>query len=240
MQIDTLPLPSVGIIGGTGALGRGLAYRWANAGVTVSIGSRHPERAMEAATEITGSCLSGNPVTGTDLVACAASSDIIVVAVPWDAHFQTVEQIRDAARGKIVIDVVVPLGFDKSGPYAHSVKEGSAAQQAQFLLPDSRIVGAFHHVSAALLANPEMETIETDVMVLGDDAESLRQVQELVDLIPGMRGIYAGRLRNAGQVEALTANLIAVNRRYKTHAGVGLTNVNTEARQSTDRGVLTT
>jgi 8-hydroxy-5-deazaflavin:NADPH oxidoreductase len=238
MQTDTPPLPSVGIIGGTGALGRGLAARWAGAGLSVSVGSRHEGRATETAAEITGSYAASNPVTGADLRTCASSSDIVVVAVPWDAHADTVEQIRDAALGKIVIDVVVPLGFDKNGPYAHRVAEGSAAEQAQSLLPDSHVVAAFHHVSAALLTDPALERVETDVMVLGDDAGSVRRVQELVDLIPGMRGIHAGRLRNAGQVEALTANLIAVNRRYKTHAGIGLTNVSGAAGAQSSKAAL--
>jgi NADPH-dependent F420 reductase len=195
------------------------------AGLEVSIGSRNGERAAEAADKLNAAVSSSRPVTGASLVECAAAADIVVVAVPWDAHAETVEQIRDAVRGKVVIDVVNPLAFDKSGAYAPPVPEGSAAQQAQTLLPDSLIVAAFHHVSAVLLADPTVETINTDVMVLGDDTASTKQVQDLVALIPGMRGIYAGKLRNAGPVEGLTANLIAVNRRYKTHAGIGLTNV---------------
>jgi NADPH-dependent F420 reductase len=105
------------------------------------------------------------------------------------------------------------------------VPEGSAAEQAAGLLPDSRVVAAFHHVSAVLLLDPAVERIETDVLVLGDDREATDLVQGLADAIPGMRGVYAGRLRNAHQVEALTANLISVNRRYKAHAGLRVTDV---------------
>ena len=93
------------------------------------------------------------------------------------------------------------------------------------VLPDSRVVGAFHHVSAVLLLDEAVETVDTDILVLGDDREATDLVQALVARIPGMRGIYAGRLRNAHQVEALTANLISVNRRYKAHAGLRVTDV---------------
>lgn len=225
MQLDNAPLPSIGILGGTGALGGGLAYRWAAAGLPVTIGSRNEERAAEAAARISSGIPPAHSLAGAGLIECAANADVVVVAVPWDAHRETLEQIRDAARGKIVIDVVNPLAFDKGGAYAPPVPEGSAAQQAQALLPDSHVVAAFHHVSSVLLSDLTAETVDTDVMVLGDDAESTKKVQELVRLIPGMRGIYAGKLRTASAVEGLTANLIAVNRRYKTHAGVGLTNV---------------
>jgi NADPH-dependent F420 reductase len=117
------------------------------------------------------------------------------------------------------------LGFDKQGAFALEVPEGSAAQQAAALLPASRVVAAFHHVSAVLLDDARVATIDTDVLVLGEDREATDLVQQLADRIPGMRGIYAGRLRNAHQVEALTANLISVNRRYKAHAGLRVTDV---------------
>lgn len=218
------PLPTIGVLGGTGALGNGLVRRWAAAGLTVSIGSRSADKAKQAASAIEVPA-AGTGVRGTSLADCAAQSDVVVVAVPWEAHAATCEQIRDSVAGKVVIDVVNPLGFDKQGPYSLPVAEGSAAQQAQALLPDARVVAAFHHVSAVLLADLAVDKVETDVMVLGDQRESTDLVQRLVELIPGMRGIYSGRLRNAAQVEALTANLIAVNRRYKTHAGIALTNV---------------
>ena len=130
-----------------------------------------------------------------------------------------------ALAGKIVIDCVNPMGFDDKGAYALAVAEGSAAQQAAQLLPDSTVVAAFHHVSAMLLLDPEVASIETDVLVLGDNREATDLVQALVDRIDGMRGIYGGRLRNAGQVEALTANLVSINRRYKAHAGLRVTDV---------------
>ncbi len=127
--------------------------------------------------------------------------------------------------GKIVVDCVNPLGFDKQGPFALQVEEGSATQQAAAILTGSRVVGAFHNVSASLLEDPEVDRIETDVLVLGDDRDATDLVQSIADVVPGMRGLYGGRLRNAHQVEALTANLIAINRRYKVHAGIRVTDV---------------
>ncbi len=93
------------------------------------------------------------------------------------------------------------------------------------MLPDSRVVGAFHHVSAVVLLDPEVTTVDLDVMVLGEDREATDLVQALAGRIPGIRGVYAGRLRNCGQVEALTANLVSINRRYKAHAGLRVTDI---------------
>jgi 8-hydroxy-5-deazaflavin:NADPH oxidoreductase len=119
-----------------------------------------------------------------------------------------------------VVDCVNPLGFDGRGPYPLAVPEGSAAEQAAALLPGSRVCAAFHHVSAVVLADPDVDHIDLDVLVVGDDREATAQVQALAGRIPKVRGVYAGSLRNAHQIEALTANLIAVNRRYRAHAGI--------------------
>ena len=209
----------VGVLGGTGEQGRGLAQRLSAAGQRIVIGSRSAERAAAAADEI------GSGVEGAANEECAARSDVVIVAVPWDGHRELLEQLREPLSGKVVIDCVNPLGFDKSGPFALAVPEGSAAQQAAALLPDSIVVGAFHHVSAVLLLDPQVSTIDTDVLVLGDSRQGTDLAQALAERIPGMRGIYAGRLRNAHQVEAMTANLIAINRRYKAHAGLRVTDV---------------
>jgi NADPH-dependent F420 reductase len=209
----------VGVLGGTGEQGRGLAHRLSAAGQRVVIGSRSVERAETAAAEL------GNGVEGAGNEECAARSDVVIVAVPWDGHGDLLGQLRESLSGKVVIDCVNPLGFDKSGPYALSVPEGSAVQQAAALLPESTVVGAFHHVSAVLLLDPEVSTIDTDVLVVGDSREGTDMAQALAERIPGMRGVYAGRLRNAHQVEAMTANLIAINRRYKAHAGLRVTDI---------------
>lgn len=215
---------TVGFLGGTGEQGRGLARRLAMAGSPVIIGSRDAERASATAAELAAG-VPGSSVQGMTNADCARAADVLVVAVPWDGHAALLEGLREELRGKIVVDCVNPLGFDKQGAYALQVPEGSAAQQAEQLLPDSRVAAAFHHVSAVLLLDDQVDSINTDVLVLGDDREATDITQALASLIPGMRGVYGGRLRNAGQVEGLTANLISVNRRYKAHAGIRVTDV---------------
>ena len=212
-------MTTIGVLGGTGDQGKGLALRFAKSGLPVILGSRAADRAQAAAAEL------GNGITGGTNAECAAAADILIAAVPYDGHKELLESLKSELAGKIVIDCVNPLGFDKQGAFVLAVEEGSAAQQAQAVLPDSIVVGAFHNVSAVLLLDESHEKIETDVLVLGDDREATDLVQELVDRIPGMRGIYGGRLRNAAQVEALTANLISVNRRYKAHAGIRITDI---------------
>ncbi|SEF43699.1 reduced coenzyme F420:NADP oxidoreductase [Thermomonospora echinospora] len=210
---------SLGILGGTGDQGKGLARRFALAGHQVTIGSRRAERAQQAADDL------GLSVRGADNAVAAAEPDVVIVAVPWEGHKDLLESLRAELAGKIVIDCVNPLGFDKRGAFALPVEEGSAAEQAAAVLPDSRVVAAFHHVSAKLLLDPEVEEMELDVLVLGDDREATDLVQALAGRIGGMRGVYGGRLRNAHQVEAFTANLISINRRYKAHAGLRITDV---------------
>ncbi len=150
---------------------------------------------------------------------------MVIVAVPWDGHGELLASLAAPLAGKIVIDCVNPLGFDQRGCYPLAVAEGSAAQQAAAVLPDSVVVGAFHHVSAVLLLDPAVHSVDLDVLVLGDDRQATDLVQALAARIPGARGLYAGRLRNCGQVEALTANLVSINRRYKAHAGLRVTDV---------------
>jgi 8-hydroxy-5-deazaflavin:NADPH oxidoreductase len=149
----------------------------------------------------------------------------VIAAVPWEGHAELLSGLAADLAGKIVVDCVNPMGFDSHGAYRLPVAEGSAAEQAAALLPDSRVVAAFHHVSAVLLLDPLVETVDMDVLVLGDDRQATDLVQALAARIPGVRGVYAGRLRNCGQVEALTANLVSINRRYKAHAGIRITDI---------------
>jgi NADPH-dependent F420 reductase len=214
---------TIAVLGGTGPQGRGLARRFAQAGLTVVIGSRGAEKGAATAAELAEA--TGGAITGTDNLSAAKAGDVVLVVVPWEGHGDLIESLKPALAGKVVVDCVNPLGFDKQGAYALKVDEGSATEQAAALLPDSTVVGAFHNVSATLLEDPAVESIETDVLVLGDEREATDLVQALADTIPGMRGVYGGRRRNAHQVEALTANLISVNRRYKAHAGVRVTDV---------------
>ena len=210
----------IGILGGTGPQGRGLARRFAGAGHQVVLGSRSPDRAQQVAAGLAdvGAVRGGSN-------ADAADADLVVVTVPYDGHAALLTELAGRLAGKIVVDCVNPLGFDRQGPYALTVEAGSAAQEAQQILPDSIVVAAFHHVSAVHLEDPSVERIEGDVLVLGEDRDAVQAVCELATAIPGARGIYAGRLRLAGQVEAFTANLIAINRRYKAHAGLHVTDL---------------
>ncbi|MDQ3628007.1 MAG: NADPH-dependent F420 reductase [Actinomycetota bacterium] len=212
-------VPVVAIVGGTGPLGRGLAKRLARGGVQVVLGSRDAVRAADAAAGL------GSGVSGTTNEDCVTDAGIVLVAVPWDAHREVLTALAGALAGKVVVDCVNPLAFDRHGPYVPHVAEGSAAMQARTLLPGSTVLAAFHHLSAVTLLDDEVAALDADVLVLGDDRAATDLVQSLASRIAGCRGIYAGRLRNAGQVEALTANLIAINRRYQAHARLRVTDV---------------
>jgi len=195
---------SIGILGGTGDEGRGLAHRFALAGNLVIIGSRSAERAAAAAQGLGGEL----GIRGMANADAAEAADLVIVAVPWDGHDALLASLAAPLAGKIVIDCVNPMGFDERGAYPLPVAEGSAAQRA-----------------AALLLDPAADTVDQDVLVLGDNRQATDLVQALAARIPGVRGVYAGRLRNCGQVEALTANLVSINRRYKAHAGLRVTDV---------------
>jgi len=211
---------AIGVLGGTGDQGRGLARRFSMAGHRVIIGSRKAERAAAAAAGIGGGLLFG--LENRD---AAAAADVVIAAMPWEGHRDLLASLAEPLAGKVVIDCVNPMGFDSHGAYPLSVLEGSAAEQAAATLPNSTVVGAFHHVPAGLLLDPAVDTVNMDVLVLGDNRAATDLVIALAGEIPGMRGIYGGRLRNCGQVEALTANLVSINRRYKAHAGIRITNV---------------
>jgi len=214
----------IGILGGTGPQGRGLARRFAATGHDVLIGSRTAERGQLMAAE-DAQADDTSRITGGSNFDVAAAAELVIVAVPYAGHAGLLSALATELVGKIVVDCVNPLGFDHHGPFPLRVAAGSAAEQAQQLLPDSTVIAAFHHVSAVLLDDPTVDHFADDVLVLGEDREAVAIVCELAAAIPGARGIYAGRLRNAGQVEAFTANLIAINRRYKTHAGLAITGV---------------
>lgn len=220
----------VGILGGTGPQGRGLAVRLAAAGQRILLGSRDGERAADVAADVADRAATAAPgvagsVRGGSNVDVAGAADLVIVAVPFAGHADILAELATPLAGKIVVDCVVPMAFDELGAYVLDVPEGSVAQQAAALLPDSQVVGAFHHLSARLLEDLSTPVLDGDVMVIGDVREATDTVQALAARLPGMRGIYAGRLRNARQVEALTINLVSVNRRYKAHAGVRITDV---------------
>lgn len=211
---------TVGIIGGTGPLGQGLAARFALAGIKVTIGSRKPERAAAAAEEV-ASWLEGREAaevsSAGNLDACDA--DIVILSVPYEALDAALEPLKDALVGRTVVSALNPLGFDEQGPYPIPVEDGAVAVTCEKRLPDSRVVAAFHSVSSRQLARLD-EPIEEDVPVFGSDEDAIDEVSALIERVEGLRPVPAGPLRLAGPVEGLTAVIIAVNKRHKAHVGL--------------------
>jgi len=216
----------VGIVGGAGKEGRGLATRFALAGHAVVLGSRDPARAAQAAEEI-GSILGprlaaqGGSLRGGSNLDAAQAGEVVVLVVPWDAHRSTIEALAPVLAGRIVIDAVAPLRFER-GVHPVAVPEGSACEQAAALLPESRIVGAFHHLAAELLSEPG-QLLDADVLIVGADREAKAIVAELAESIAGVRAIDAGPLRFAGIIEPVTALLIGINGRYRATSALRLT-----------------
>jgi len=210
------PIP---IIGGTGALGFGLAVRFAAAGRHVVIGSRDAGRAEEAAGKVEGA-------TGLENGAAAKLGPIVFLTVPFRAQSENLTNLKEALEpGQILVDATVPLAAAVSGKATRllGVPQGSAAQQAQEMVPEGvTVVSALHTVGAAALRDLE-EELDEDVLVTGDDRDAKRRVAELIALIEGLRPVDAGRLEVSRLVEGLTPMLISVNIRHKTHAGVKLT-----------------
>jgi 8-hydroxy-5-deazaflavin:NADPH oxidoreductase len=216
----------VSILGGTGDEGLGLALRWAKAGYSIVIGSRQQERADAAAGEV-AERVGGADVGGMENAGAAAASDVVVVTVPYAGQAAMYKSVAEHVRpGAVVVDCTVPVAASVGGKPTHilGVWQGSAAQQAQALLPKGTVVvGAFHSLAAAALGDLERE-MEGDVLVCGTRKEGRERVRELVEAIPNLRWIDAGPLENARIIEPITALLIGINHRYKTHgAGIKVT-----------------
>ncbi len=207
---------TIALIGGTGPEGRGLATRFALAGHRVIIGSRQAERGAAAASDVSAAV--GRELQGTTNEAAVEEAEVVVVTIPFAGHRATLESLRDALRGKVVVDAVVPVRFE-GGPVPVEVKAGSATEEAAELLPDSRVVGAFHNLAADLLLDVETP-VDADVLVTGADQEAKRLVCELAEQIAGVRAVDAGPLRFSRFVEGITVLLIGINGRYRTHSGV--------------------
>ncbi|HET9420964.1 MAG TPA: NADPH-dependent F420 reductase [Nocardioides sp.] len=212
---------SIAVVGGTGPQGKGLAYRFARHGHRVVVGSRTAEKASAAAEEINAR-LAGDPVTGAVNADASVDADVVVIAVPWDGHDELVGSLPLA--GKTVVSCVNPLAFDKRGAHGLVIDDGrgSAAERAQALAPDAKVVGAFHNVSAVGLWGDD-EFLDEDVLCVGDSDEGKEVAMELARAVTGRDGISAGKLRLARQLEPLTAVLISINRRYKVHSGIRIT-----------------
>lgn len=214
---------NIAILGGTGKEGAGLAYRWAVAGHHIIIGSRIAERAVEKAAELTSLLPGfGEALRGADNLAAAAEADVIVLSVPYAAQMATLEAVKPALAGKVVISVVVPLRPPKVAN-VWLPEAGSAAAEAQaYLGAETRVVAAFQNVSAEHLLNID-HAVDCDVLICGDKAAD-RDIAAQLARDAGMRGVHAGPLVNAGVVEGLTAVLISINIRHKIkNAGIRIT-----------------
>ncbi|MBS0554711.1 MAG: NADPH-dependent F420 reductase [Proteobacteria bacterium] len=207
---------TIGVIGGTGKLGAALARRWAKAGLRVAIGSRDADKAREAAAALAAE--TGTAVDSGLNGDVAARADLIVVSVPFGSQVATLEEIRAAAAGKLVVDTTVPL----MPPKVMRVQlppEGCAALRAQQTLGEAvRVVSAFHNVAAHKLATDE--DIACDVLVFGDDKADRAQVVALADSAR-LRGLHGGALANSAAAEAMTSVLIFLNKTYRVD-GAGL------------------
>ena len=218
---------TIGLLGGTGPQGRGLALRMALAGHRVLLGSRDPERAAGIVADLVGG--RDLPVEGVGNADAAAGADILFLVFPYAGQADVLPAGR-ADRRQGGGRRHQPLGWDDQGPYLEEVPEGSAAEQAAALLPQARVVAAFHHAAPKLLADPERQ-VETDVLVVSDDPEAKGLVLELADQIPGCRGVDAGPLRLARQLEGFTAVIVGINRRHKIHAGLRISRLGDERRR---------
>jgi 8-hydroxy-5-deazaflavin:NADPH oxidoreductase len=216
------PVP---ILGGTGALGFGLALRLAQAGVPVVIGSRRPESAADAADRLRKR-LPDADVDGAENGDAARRGPLVSLCVPFRAQSENLTNLKQALEpGQILLDSTVPLAAAVSGRATRllGVPQGSAAEQAGEMVPDGvRVVSGLHTVSASTLSDLD-HRLDEDVLIAGDDRDAKRSVAELVTRIPGLRPVDCGRLERARQIEGLTPLLISVNSRHKTHAGVRLT-----------------
>ncbi len=214
---------TIAILGGTGAEGHGLARRFVQAGRTVIVGSRQAERAHSTAAGINQELGSGL-ARGTTNREAANAADLMVLTIPYEGMAETVKPLASALTGKTVISTIVPLEFVRGVARLLPAGHGSAAQELQGLLPEAKVVAAFHHLSAPMLMDLS-QSVDADVLVCSDDVDAKQQAMALAETLPGARGVDAGPLESALYLEAFTALLLRINRRYKAHAGVRITHL---------------
>jgi 8-hydroxy-5-deazaflavin:NADPH oxidoreductase len=214
----------VGVLGGTGPAGRGLAARLASVGIDVTIGSRSVDRAKQICDDIAQAWPGYDLALAPGDNAAAASADVVVVATPWDAAASTAASVADHLAGKVVISMANALAKvgDEFQPLVPP--RGSVAASVQAMIPAARVAAAFHHLPARELGNLD-HRIEGDVLICADDPSATEVTAGLVRLIPGLRPLDAGRLSNAAPIEAFAAVLLQLNVRYKTRAAVRLTGI---------------
>lgn len=223
MSLATPERARLGFVGGTGPEGKGLALRFAQAGYRVAVGSRSSPRANEAAQEIR-SALPGADATGGANRDVANQADLVFLTIPYGALRDTLPDLAGALRTKIVISTIAPVEFRDGRPVALRVEAGSAAEEVQSALPESRVVSGFQTVDAYRLQNLD-QTLDTDVIICSDDVEARRSIVQLAGVIHGIRALSGGRLAASRYVEECTALLITLNRIYKAHSGIHFTGI---------------
>lgn len=221
MEEKSSLLLSIAVLGGTGKEGKGLAYRWARAGYKVLIGSRSSEKAVTAASEVMEKLEGSTSIVGMDNLEAAQLADIVVLTVPYTAHRETLESVKDALKGKLLIDVTVPLMPPKVSK-VQMPAAGSAAQEAKEILGDDvQVAAAFQNISHEHLMSED--DVECDVLVTGTSKDARTEALTLVEAA-GMTGWDAGPIENSVVLEGLTSVLININKQYgSTHAGIKIT-----------------
>jgi NADPH-dependent F420 reductase len=220
--MEKMPLlMTIAVLGGTGKEGKGLAYRWAQAGYKVLIGSRSSERAVTAASEIMELLEGSSSVVGTSNLEAAQLAEIVVITVPYSAHRDTLESVKDALKGKLLIDVTVPLVPPKVTK-VQMPAAGSAAQEAKEIVGEGvEVCAAFQNISHEHLLTDE--NVECDVLVTGTSKDARTEALRLVEAA-GLTGWDAGPIENSVVIEGLTSVLININKQYgSTHAGIKIT-----------------
>ena len=223
---DSSILLTIAVLGGTGKEGKGLAYRWAKAGYRVLIGSRTEEKAISAASEIVQLLDGASSTVGMSNLDAAKQANIVVLTVPYSAHRNTLESVKDALKGKILIDVTVPLVPPKVTK-VQMPAAGSAAQEAKQIVGDDvEVVAAFQNISYEHLMGEG--GAECDVLVTGSSKDARSEALKLVEAA-GLNGWDAGPIENSVVVEGLTSVLININKQYgSTHAGIKITGAKKE------------
>ena len=213
----------IGFVGGTGPEGKGLALRFALGGQDVYLGSRDSNRSGAVAAEIDTYSPAGEIFSGLNSDA-AREAEVIFLTIPFDFHASVLKSLKAELREKIVVDVSVPMRFCEKEISAIEVDDGSAAEQAQVLLPDSKVVGAFHTVSAIDLLVHD-KPLNSDVIVCSEDESAKNVVMQLAELIQGVRAVDGGNLSNSAFLEKFTVLLIQINRIYKAHSSIKLVGI---------------
>ncbi|HEX5368803.1 MAG TPA: NADPH-dependent F420 reductase [Dehalococcoidia bacterium] len=213
---------TIGFIGGTGPEGKGLAARFARAGLEVLIGSRSAERGEETAAEVREHA--GGNVRGVTNAGAAAAAEIVIVTLPYAGQSDTLTGLQAEIGNKILVSTVVPMVFGGGKVEMLTLEAGSAAQEAQRVLPEARVVGAYQNLAAKKLYNVE-EDLHGDVIVCSDDKEALREIISLTEQVPGLRGVNGGPLSCSRYVEGITTLLVHINRNYKTESHVQILGV---------------